>query len=52
LDTDLKAAGKKYPTTTRVFGYCTVKFASYFSSDLAGIMPLVNRRTDHVNTAS
>lgn len=52
LDTDLKRLGKNYPVTTRVLGYCTVKFASYFIKDLTAAMPLINRRVDLVNTAS
>ena len=52
LRDDLIAMGKNYPVTTRVVGYCSLKFVSYFSSDVGSILPLINRRTDHQNAAS
>lgn len=52
LRDDLTNIGKNYPVTTRVIGYCTVKFFSWFSSDISSVLPLVNRRANHNNTAS
>jgi len=52
LRDDLTRIGKNYPVTTRVIGYCTVRFLSWFSSDISSVMPLVNRRVNHANTAS
>jgi len=52
LRDDLISIGKDYPVTTRVIGYCTVKFLSWFSSDISSVLPLVNRRVNHVNNAS
>lgn len=52
LRDDLIALGKHYPVTTRVVGYCSMKFVSYFSSDACAIMPHINKRNDHQNSAS
>lgn len=42
----LEENGYNYPMTRRAVGYCSLKFASYFSSEIAFILPLCNRPAD------
>ena len=53
LQEGLVEAGYDYNIKRRGIGYCTLKFASYFSSDAAALLPFLNRpRLEHLNKKS
>lgn len=39
----LEENGYNYPMTRRAVGFCTLKFASYFSAEIAFILPMCNK---------
>lgn len=50
---DLRNKGYNYPMYRKAVGYCSLKFASYFSSDAASILPLCNKPSNvYINDRS
>lgn len=49
----LEENGYNYPMSRKGIGYCSLKFASYFSSEIASIIPMCNRPADtYINKRS